>query len=97
MITMQNAGGEQDEVVPDNAPPSIQYLLNAIKRAKLQRLAGSFKEKFANDFFCRQNWPKFDGVMVNINEVKPNRIPRCQPQKAIENSNFCLSGIKGSP
>lgn len=46
--------------------------MNANQRKKLQRLALTFKEKYAVDFFCRRNWPKLDGIMIHINEVKPN-------------------------
>jgi hypothetical protein len=65
--------GEVDEVVPKNAPPSVHYLLNANQRAKMERFASTFHEKFAVDFFCRRNWPKYDGILININEVKPNK------------------------
>jgi hypothetical protein len=65
-------GGNNEEIVPKNAPASIHALLNANQRSKIQRLASSFHSKYAVDFYCRQNWPKFDGFMVHINEVKPN-------------------------
>lgn len=59
--------------VPLGAPPTIPYLLNANQRSKLHRLASTFREKYAVDFFCRHNWPKLDGIMVHINDVKPNK------------------------
>lgn len=70
----RNGRMNEDEVpVPLGAPPSIHYLLNANQRAKMHRLASTFREKYAVDFFCRQNWPKLDGIMVHINDVKPNK------------------------
>lgn len=64
---------EEEEIIPKNAPPSLQFLLNANQRAKIERLAMTFKEKYAVDFYCRRKWPKLDGIMVHINEVKPNK------------------------
>jgi hypothetical protein len=66
-------GEEEEEMVPKNAPPTVHYLLNANQRAKMERFATTFHEKFAVDFFCRRNWPKRDGIFININEVKPNK------------------------
>jgi hypothetical protein len=65
--------GNSTEQIPKNAPPSIHYLLNANQRNKIHRLATTVHDKYSTDFYCRQNWPKLDGFLVHVNEVKPNK------------------------
>lgn len=68
-----NSLDRDGEYIPKNAPPSLSYLFNANQRDKLKRLAKTVKDKYAQDFWCRSNWPKFDGFLVHVNEVKANR------------------------
>jgi hypothetical protein len=64
---------EVGEPIPKNAPPTIQYLFKANQRDKLKQLAVTVHDKYAQDFYCRINWPKFDGFLVHINEVRGNK------------------------
>lgn len=65
---------DQDgEIIPDTAPKSLTSLLKANQREKVKRLASTVHEKHAMDFFCRKDWPKYDGYYVNINEVTANK------------------------
>jgi hypothetical protein len=53
-----NGTNDDDERVPQRAPTSIHALLNANQRAKLERLALSVADKYANDFYCRKKVAK---------------------------------------
>jgi hypothetical protein len=61
-----------EETIPLNAPESIDRVLGKNGKAKLSRLAATFYEKFSQDFFCRHNWPKFDGIFITMNDIAPN-------------------------
>lgn len=68
-------GPERDKsgrIVPEKAPKSIHALLNAGQKDKLSRLADRVKRLFSIDFFCRSEWPQFDGIFVTLNELKNN-------------------------
>jgi hypothetical protein len=58
---------EVGEPIPKNAPSTIYYLFKANQRNKLKWLAATVHDKYAKDFYCRNNWPKFDGFLVHIN------------------------------
>jgi hypothetical protein len=45
-----NQNNNEQEIIPKNAPRSIHYLLNANQRAKIKRLAATFKDKYGRDF-----------------------------------------------
>ncbi|MEL7338862.1 MAG: hypothetical protein AAGM67_00145 [Bacteroidota bacterium] len=63
----------EQEVIPLRAPKNIHSVLNANAKEKVGRLAASIHSKHSVDFFCRRDWPKFDGFYVNINEIVANK------------------------
>jgi hypothetical protein len=64
------------EYIPSGAPPTLRYVLHRNQREKLKRLLETAVRRFGHDFYCRRNWPKFDGYVLLINELLPNKAGR---------------------
>jgi hypothetical protein len=76
MLHSRQTGPERDvsgRIIPEKAPKNIHALLNANQKEKLLRLVERIKNLFSVDFFCRSEWPQFDGIFVNMNQFKNNQ------------------------
>lgn len=63
----------QDFAMNPNPNRSIHSLFNANQKMKMLRFVTSFHSKHRLDFRCEEGWPTFDGIYVQLNNVKPNK------------------------